>query len=144
VSSSSSTDGASIATLLARALELMQGGCPAALDELGRCLADVTVGLRVDDESFDVRVEAGMAIVGPPAGPATVTISTSRAAVRAVLSGQRTLADAVRADAVRARGPLRDLVAVLGALEAFVHGAVRSAAAERLHDDFQNEDERVA
>jgi hypothetical protein len=142
VSSSSSTDGASIATLLARALELMEGGCPAALDELGRCLSGVTVGLRVDDESFDVRVEDGKAIVGPPAGPATVRISTSRVAVRAVLSGQRTLADAVRADAVRARGPLRDLVAVLGALEAFVHGAVRSAAVEQLHDDFQGE--RVA
>ena len=42
----------------------------------------------------------------------------------------------------RARGALRDLVAVLAALDAFVHGAVRCAAMSDLFDEFQTE--RVA
>ena len=59
-----------------------------------------------------------------------------------MLAGRRTLADAVRADEVRAEGRLAGLVSLLEALEAFVHGAVRCDAIAQLYDEFQSE--RVA
>jgi hypothetical protein len=143
VSSSSFTDAeavpVSIATMLDRAFAHMELGCPMAFDEIARRLAGVTVRLAVDEETFDVRVADGAPRVGPPVGVAGVEVTTSRAAVRAVLSGETTLAEAVRADRVRATGRLVDLVALLDALDAFVHGAVRSEGIEQLYDDFQHE-----
>ena len=96
----------------------------------------------MDDEVFDVRVEDGIPCVRVPDGEASVWVRTTRAAVQAVLAGRATLADAVRADEVRAEGRLPDLVALLEALEAFVHGAVRCDEIAQLYDDFQSE--RVA
>src|SRR5438132_864647 len=83
--------------------------------------------------------ERGAPRVRPPDGTPTVSVCTTRAAVQAVLAGRRRLADAVRADEVRVEGRLPDLVALLEALEAFVHGAVRCDKIARLYDDFQRE-----
>ncbi len=143
MSSSSFADAggpvAPVATLLTRAFEVLGSGCPRAHAEMARRLGSATVRLAVDDETFDVRVERGAPRIYPPDGMPTVLVRTTRAALKAVLAGRRTLADAVRADEVRAEGRLPDLVALLGALEAFVHGAVRCDKIARLYDDFQRE-----
>jgi hypothetical protein len=143
VSSSSSAEiggaAAPVATLLKRAFEVLGSGCPRAHREMARRLGDSTVRLSVDDEVFDVHVERDAPRVRAPAGSPTVSVCTTRSAVRAVLAGRRRLADAVRADEVRAEGRLRDLVAVFEALEAFVHGAVRCDKIAQLYDDFQHE-----
>lgn len=143
MSSSSFADAggpaAPIATRLARAFDELRGGCPRAHAEMARRLGDSTVRLSVDDEVFDVHVQEGAPRIRPPHGTPTVSVCTTRAAVRAVLAGRRRLADAVRSDEVRAEGGLRDLVALLEALEAFVHGAVRCDKIAQLYDDFQRE-----
>ena len=133
---------APIATLLERAFEVLLGACPRAHAEMARRLGESTVRLCVDGEVFDVRVEKGAPRVHPPHGEASVRVRTTRAAVRSVLAGRRTLADAVCADEVRVEGRLADLVTLLEALEAFVHGAVRCDEVAQLYDEFQNE--RVA
>jgi hypothetical protein len=143
VSSSSFADAvgpeAPIATMLERAVDVLRGGCPRAHAEMARRLGSATVRLAVDDETFDVRVERGAPRIRPPDGMPTVLVRTTRPALRAVLAGRRTLADAVRADEVRAEGRLPDLVTLLGALEAFVHGAVRCDAIALLYRDLQSE-----
>ena len=133
---------APIATLLERAFEVLRGACPRAHAEMARRLGESTVRLSVDGEVFDVRVEKGIPRVHSPHGEASVCVRTTRAAVRSVLAGRRTLADAVCADEVRVEGRLADLVTLLEALEAFVHGAVRCDEVAQLYDEFQNE--RVA
>jgi hypothetical protein len=52
------------------------------------------------------------------------------------------MAQALWRDELRARGALRDLVAVLHALDAFVHGALRCPQLAVQFDEFQSE--RVA
>jgi hypothetical protein len=59
--------------------------------------------------------------------------------VRNVLAGQATLNDVLLGDELRAAGRMSDLVAVLEALEAFVHGAVRCDAIAQLYHEFQSE-----
>jgi hypothetical protein len=143
VSSSSSTETSRpddrIATLLAHALELLQSGAPGAYAEMARRLGGSTVRIAVDDDIFDVRVEHDVPRVRDPRGRATVSVRTSRAKVQDVLAGRRSLADALRADEVRAQGRLPDLVAVLEALEAFVPGAVRCDGVAQLYHEFQSE-----
>jgi hypothetical protein len=143
VSSSSSADAGGpappIATLLERAFDVLCGGCPRAHREMARRLGCSTVRLAVDDETFDVRVEHDAPRVRPPDGTPAVSVRTTRAAVRAVLAGRRRLVDAVLADEVRAEGRLHDLVALLEALDAFVHGAVRCDKIAQLYDEFQRE-----
>ena len=133
---------APIATLLEQAFSVLQRDCPRAHSAMAKRLGNTTVRISVDDEVFDVCVEDGAPRVRAPDGEATVSVRTTRPAVRAVLAGRRTLADAVRADEVRAEGRLAGLVSLLEALEAFVHGAVRCDAIAQLYDEFQNE--RVA
>ena len=146
VSSSSFADArgsqAPIATLLEQALDGLRGGCPGAHAAMARRLGGSTVRLSVDGETFDVRVERGSPRVCQPDGDASVSIRTSRATVHAVLAGRRTLVDAIRADELSAVGRLPDLVSLLAALEAFVHGAIRCDAIARLYHNFQSE--RVA
>ena len=143
MSSSSFADAggpeAPIATLLTRSFEVLGSGCPRAHAEMARRLGASTVRLSVGDEVFDVHVERGAPRVRPPDGTPTVSVCTTRVAVQAVLAGRRRLADAVRADEVRVEGRLPHLVALLEALEAFVHGAVRCDQIARLYDDFQRE-----
>jgi hypothetical protein len=131
-----------VGELLSRAFDAVRRDCPGAHAEVARRLTGVTVRLSVDDEVFGVDVHEGAPQVRPPDGSPTVSIGTTRAVVGDVLAGHRGLTDAVRADDVRATGSLAHLVAVLEALEAFVHGAVRSREAPRLYDEFQGE--RVA
>jgi hypothetical protein len=109
---------------------------------MARRLGRLRVRISVDDEVFEVAREEDTVRVSDADGSATVFIETSRAVVRDVLSGRCTLAATLREDALRARGALRDLVAVLAALEAFVHGAVRCEGLAALFDEFQTE--RVA
>jgi hypothetical protein len=77
-----------------------------------------------------------------PNDEADVAIGTSRATIREVLAGTTTMDEALHTDGLEARGTLRDLVAVLAALEAFVHGALRCEHMAELFDEFQTE--RVA
>ena len=121
---------------------LLDRDVPRAHTEIGNRLGGLRVRLIVDDEVFDVaNVDGGPGVVDA-ADDVSVTIATTQAVVRDVLAGRRTLAEVLRADALRARGALRDLVAVLAALDAFVHGAVRCRAMSDLFDDFRTE--RVA
>jgi hypothetical protein len=146
VSSNCSTDAradaSTVAAQLTRAFELLAYDCCAAHTEMARRLGERRVRIGVDDETFDVASLRGLVRVCDPEGDALVTIDTSRALVRQVLAGACTLEQALRNDSLRARGALRDLVAVLAALEAFVHGAVRCAAMPQLFDRFHTE--RVA
>jgi hypothetical protein len=141
---SSSTDARTVtpvATQLAVALDALARESTATHRQMLRRLDGVRVRIRVDDERFDFATDAarGLVHVEPVAGDAHVTIETSRAVVREVLAGRDTLAGALRTGALTALGALHDLVAVLSALEAFVHGAVRSRATAALFEDFQAE-----
>jgi hypothetical protein len=146
VSSSSCTEAVTVSTAVSAQLEcafqLLAREVRPAHKELGRRLGRRRVRIRVDDEVFDVATVHGIPRLSDPHGDAHITIETSRDLVRQVLAGRCSLADALRNDALRARGALRDLVALLAALEAFVHGAVRCEAMPVLFDKFQTE--RVA
>jgi hypothetical protein len=146
VSSSCSTEPsppeAAVGPQLARAFSLLGRNAPAAHDEIARRLGAVRVRIRVDDEVFDVARKRSVPRVCAAEGSASVSIDTTRAVVRDVLTGRRMMAEVIRVDALRVRGALRDLVATLAALEAFVHGAVRCAAVADLFDEFLTE--RVA
>jgi hypothetical protein len=140
VSSSSSTSP-TIATQLEVAFALLARSVPTALDEIARRLGTRRVRITVDDEAFDV-IATDKLRVTSPTDEADVTIATSRATIRDVLAGITTMDEALHTDGLEARGTLRDLVAVLNALEAFVHGAVRCEHMAELFDEFQTE--RVA
>jgi hypothetical protein len=146
VSSSSSSDRAAahdaVAAQLTQAFALLANQATPAHRALARRLGPRRVRINIDRESFDVIADGGAPRVAAAAGPVTVSISTSRKVVRDVLAGRRTMADALRDDSLRAFGALRDLVAVLAALDAFVHGAVRCESMSELFDAFQKE--RVA
>jgi hypothetical protein len=146
VSLSSSTEGPRpeerIATLLARAFDALRAGCPRAYAEMIRRLDGSTVRITVDGDTFDVYADHDTVRVRDPRGPATVSIRTSRATVRDVLAARGTLRDALDDDELRAEGCLCDLVVVLEALGAFVHGAVRCDAIAQLYHEFLSE--RVA
>jgi hypothetical protein len=143
VSSNSSTERAllpgSVAAKLSHAFVILAHQCRPAHDEIARRIDGPRVRIKVDDEVFDVASMQGVPRVSNPEGHPSVTIETSRSLVDDVLAGRCTLAEGLRDDALRARGTLRDLVAVLAALEAFVHGAVRCEAMPELLDDFQTE-----
>lgn len=143
MSSSSSTEVAPTTTgtgaRLARAFVIVAGDAEQAHDAIGRRLGTRRVRIRIDDEAFDVVAVHGAPQVSQVEGDASVTIETSRHLVREVLGGRVTVAEALRTDDLRARGALRDLAAVLSALEAFVHGAVRCDAMPELFDEFQKE-----
>jgi hypothetical protein len=145
VSSSSSTEAprsTTIAESLERAFRILASDAPAAHREIACRLGAARVRITVDDEVLEVaRVQNEIQVLRS-SGLATVTIDTTREAVRDVLAGRHTLADALRDDALRAFGALHDLVAVLAALDAFVHGAVRCRTMPELFDEFQTE--RVA
>jgi hypothetical protein len=145
VYSSSSTEpkaSPAVATLLDRALMLLARDAPDAHNELARRLGDGHVRICIDAEVFDVECVNGSVRVFAPHGAPSVVVETTRAVVHEVLGGQRTIVTALHGDELRARGSLRNLITVLTALEAFVHGAVRSGAVAELFDDFQSE--RVA
>jgi hypothetical protein len=105
---------------------------------MARRLGGTVVRITVDEEIFDVRVDDDAVCVRTTDGSAGVAVSVSRVAVQEVLAG-RTLVNAVQAGDVRVCGGLRDLVALLDALEAFVHGAVRCDAIAQVYNDFQME-----
>ena len=143
MSSNSSTEprpGApAVATQLTSAFDFLACEVPAAHTEMARRLGERRVRIRVDNETFDVAALRGLVRVCVPEGDPPVAIDTSRALVRQVLAGACSLEQALRDDRLRARGALRDLVAVLSALEAFIHGAVRCEAMPKLFDEFQTE-----
>jgi hypothetical protein len=145
VSSSYSTDDETTTTTvsekLARALDAISRESTVTYGQMLRRLDRVRVRIRVDDELFDVASDAARGLMRVEAvdGDACVVIETSRAVVRNVLAGRSTLAEVLRSGALTAHGTLRDLVAVFSALEAFVHGAIRSRATAALFGDFQTE-----
>jgi hypothetical protein len=124
---------------LTSAFELLARDVQAAYTEIARRLGERRVRISVDGETFDVAAPEGLARVCRPEGDPVVTIETTRALVRQVLAGACSLEQALHDDSLRARGTLHDLVAVLAALEAFVHGAVRCEAMPKLFDQFQTE-----
>jgi hypothetical protein len=144
VSSSSSTDTAwsapgSIATRLAAAFDHLACDTPELHRALAEALGALRARIRVDDEVFDVVAVRRAPTVCAVHGTASVSIDTSRAVVHDVLGGRVTMAEALRDDTLRVRGALRDLVAVLHAIETFVHGAVRSRSVAALFQEFQEE-----
>jgi hypothetical protein len=145
VSSSSSAEEpqpTAVAEQLDRAFRILACDVPVAHREVALRLGAVRVRIHIDDEVLDVACAHEQPQVLSPSGAAAVTFATTRATVRDVLAGRSTLAEVLRNDTLRARGTLRDLVAVLAALDAFVHGAIRCEAMPELFDEFQTE--RVA
>jgi hypothetical protein len=145
VSSSSSTEALAdrtVAAYLERAFGILAHDAPVAHAEIARRLGAARVHIQIDDEAFEVACARDQPQVLFASGNATVVIETTHECVRDVLAGRTTLAGALHGDALRARGALRDLVAVLGALDAFVHGAVRCGEMSAIFDEFQTE--RVA
>ena len=106
MSSSSSTDRipapAPVATQLAHAFALLAAEVPSIHMEIAARLGTVRVRLAVDDEVFDVANIERVPRVIDAVDDASVTIATTQAVVRDVLAGRRTMAEVVRADALRA------------------------------------------
>jgi hypothetical protein len=144
VSSSSSIDAARaapgpIAARLSEAFEHLASDTPELHRALAEALAGLQVRIRVDDEVFDVVALRRAPTVCDAQGSASVSIETARAVVHDVLGGRVTMAQALHDDTLRVRGALGDLVAVLHAIETFVHGAVRSRSVAALFHVFQAE-----
>ena len=132
----------SLAVLAARCRNVPTGHT----DEIARPpSATVRVRIQVDDEVFDVARKRVRVPRVSPRRRRRIRLDRYDAAavVRDVLTGRRMMAEVTPSRRpLRARGVLRDLVATLAALEAFVHGAIRCHAMSALFDEFQTE--RVA
>lgn len=119
-----SVDGP-LARLLRESLACLAAESPTHHGALCRRLAGHAVGLRLDDECFELRGHAGGLRLVPP-GAARCRLRTDRATILAVLDGRRTLLAAVLADAIEVSGPIDHLLALHEALLDYVHGAARS------------------
>jgi hypothetical protein len=99
---------------------------PWHLGAIARALLDTVARLEVDEGALRLAAahEAPVALPGP--GPADVTVRTTAAAFRRLITGQETLRDQLRAGALDLRGTPAHLLRVEAAWRAWLHGAVRS------------------
>jgi hypothetical protein len=127
-SSNSSGPEASLRGLLQESFACLEREIPQAYQQVCALLDGLTVGISLDDETVVIDCAGGRERVRVDGGQVSAELCTSRRAVLAVLDGRLSLAEAVLTDAVRVKAPLDTLERLNRALEAYVHGAVRSRA----------------
>lgn len=118
--------------LVVEALARLRWGVPAAFDRLGRKLAGFPIRIEVGPEAFGVEASAGgIRVVAPPAAP-VVMLRTDRATLNDLLDARLDLHRAIVEDRLYLLGTIHDLRRLLGALDVFLHGAVRARGFEAL------------
>jgi hypothetical protein len=133
----------SVSALLRRSLEHLATEVPPGLRRLAVLLGPLVVEVEVDGEVFALRGGETVTVTdhlpadrdpihGDPSRAAAVRIATSRAAIRALLDAETSLAAAVDHDLVRVRGRLDDVLRAHDALLAYIHAAVRAPSSEGL------------
>lgn len=124
--SNSSGPEASLRVLLQESFDCLEREIPRAYWKMCAALADLSVRVRLDDESVIVSFAGAHGRVDTGDGQAGAELRTSRQAVIAVLDGRLSLADAVLTDAVVVKAPLDTLERLNRGIEVYLHGAVRS------------------
>jgi len=119
----------SLRGLVAESLALLRWEVPAAFDRLGAKLAGLPVHFEVGAEAFGL--DATLRLVAPPVAP-RVVLRTDRPTVQALLDGHLDLRRALLDDRLYLLGTLHDLRRLLGALDVYLHGAVRAPGFETL------------
>ena len=93
--------------------------------------------IRVDDDP-PLRVWLAK---GPPwteyRADGEVEVSTSRTALNAFLTGEATIEEAIAGGQLAVRAAVGDLVAALGALNAWLHGALRAPSLPRIYAGYR-------
>ena len=123
--SSSDTD-ASLRGLLQESFDCLERDIPLAYQRMCALLEGLSVAVAMDDELIVIGCAGLRGRVDPAGGPVAAELRTSRRAILAVVDGRLSLADAVLTDAVMVKGSLDVLERLHRALEAYMHGAVRS------------------
>jgi len=108
----------------------------AAYRDVARRLTGLPVVLRIDDEVFLVRASALGLTVLRGRGPARIEIATSRQLLADLLEGKLSVLEAVVNGRLFLRGRVDDLLALEGAVSAYLHGAVRVPRFEPLFAAF--------
>jgi hypothetical protein len=124
--SSFSGPEASLRSLLEESFDCLEREIPQAYERMCATLEGLSVCISLDDEAVVVGFAGARGRVDAAGGPVHADLCSSRRAVLAVLDGRLSLADAVLTDAVRIKAPLDTLERLGRALEAYMHGAVRS------------------
>jgi hypothetical protein len=124
--SNSSGPETSLRGLLQESFDCLEREIPQAYQRMCATLDGLSVRISVDDEPVVIGFAGVRGRVSLTGGPVDAELCTSRRAVLEVLDGRLSLADAVLADAVTIRAPLDTLERLNRALEAYMHGAVRS------------------
>jgi hypothetical protein len=116
----------SLRGLLQESFDCLEREIPQAYQSMCATLDGLSVRISLDDETVVIAFAGAHGRVAVASGPVDAELCTFRRAVLAVLDGGLSIADAVLADAVTVRARLDTLERLNQALEAYVHGAVRS------------------
>jgi hypothetical protein len=125
-SSNSSVPETSLGRLLQESFDCLEREIPQAYRKMCATLDGLSVRICLDDETVVIGFAGVHCRVDVAGGPVKAELRTSRRAVLAVLDGRQSLASAVLADEVKVRAPLDTLERLNHAIEAYMHGAVRS------------------
>jgi hypothetical protein len=120
---------------------LLQDELPWAHRAVSDRLGGRAVLLEVDGETVWVGSAPGRLELRLRPEPASVVLTTSRAAIGSLIRGDDTLLDAVLCSKVELAGTVDDLVAFDAALMAYLHGAVRCPPFADLCDEYLREPE---
>lgn len=113
----------SVRGLVAESLAVLRWEVPTAFDRLGAKLAGLPVHFEVGGVAFGL--DPTLRLVDPPATP-RVVLRTEGATITALLQGRLDLRRAVLDGRLYLLGTLYDLRRLLGALDVYMHGAVRA------------------
>ncbi|MCA9607284.1 MAG: hypothetical protein KC619_16880 [Myxococcales bacterium] len=112
---------------LADSLRLVGEESPLAYAALTRTLEGRTVAVAVGDEMVVIHGDASGPRLGSRARPIPeVEVSASHAAILSIVDGRSRLLQAIRAGRIDLRGTAGSIADFHDALQAYVHGAVRS------------------
>lgn len=127
---------AALPAYLERALELVQREAPLHFLGMRERLGARAVSIRIADAE-PLRLQLRGA---PPwvtrGGPAELEVALGSADLDRFLLGELTLEQGIAEERLSIRGPLDDVLALLDALESWLHGALRSPSAPALHREF--------
>ncbi len=117
--------GDSFVRLLGESLALLDAHVPHAVSAMRRQLGSMAVVIAVDDQVASVSMHRHPPVLRGDRGSAPVDVHLPRTVFDDLLDGRLSTLDALRLDRLWMRGELTDLVAFHGALQSYVHGAVR-------------------
>lgn len=130
---------------LSRSLEAVSREVPRAWRALGAALAGRAVRLTVDGETLVAAGDgAAVTLRAPRDGESfAVTLRTSHEAIVALVDGRRTLVESVLAGELDLRGTVEEIAVFHDALQAYLHGAVRSVSHPPLLRSYRASAERT-